>query len=383
MVRIDAPAGGATVSSIVAIRGEVSDLHFDAYEVSVGEGVSPVEWTRLASDSHPKTGVLATVSLGDRAPGEYTIRVSASDTVGHLQERFVRVNVAPSSLIRALSVTPDLFSPNGDGRRETSTVTFTVNADVLGTLEIVRAEVPIATPIPGEMMALGSHAYVIDASTVAGILDGNCAVRLTARLLDYIESAEVELTVDRTPPAISLSEPATGSWVAGTAWVRGSIGNANDEGRGGTWSLHLDSGGTSRAITAGTVPDDGALAAVDGLPDGEHVLVLTARDGAENEGQSLVRFASDSTPPQVVFAAPLAGAWLADALVPVTARVAEEHPRLGRLTVTDAAGTRELAKVETFPGGELHAEWAPEQDQDGPAKVVAEVTESRGQHDDP
>ena len=160
--------------------------------------------------------------------------------------------------------------------------------------------------------------------------------------------------------------------------MRGSIGNANDEGRGGTWSLHLDSGGTSRAITTGTVPDDGALAAVDGLPDGEHVLVLTARDGAENEGQSLVRFASDSTPPQVVFAAPLAGAWLADALVPVTARVAEEHPRLGRLTVTDAAGTRELAKVETFPGGELHAEWAPEQDQDGPAKVVAEVTDLAG-----
>ena len=377
-VRVDAPAAGATVSSIVAIRGEVWDLHFDAYEVSVGEGISPVEWTRLASDTHPKTGVLATVSLGDRTPGDYTIRVSATDTVGHLQERFVRVKVAPSSLIRSLSVTPDLFSPNDDGRRETATVAFTVNADVLGTLEIVRAGAPVATPMPVEIMSSGPHAYVIDASTVAGLVDGTYAVRLTATLLEYIESAEAEIVIDRAPPSISLSEPASGSWVAGTAWVRGSIGNASDEGRGGTWSLHLESGGTSRAIANGTVPDSGTLGVVDGLPDGEHVLVLAGRDGAENEGQSLVRFASDSTPPEVVFQAPLAGAWLADALVPVVARVAEQHPRLGRLTVTNAAGTRELAKVETFPGGDLHAEWAPDPDQDGPAKLAAEVTDLAG-----
>ena len=124
-VAITDPAPGQRVSASVDVKGLATDAHFGSWELDLACASEP--WSRLDSRPSPVSvgGFLAGWDTSRAPPGECRLRLTARDAaLNRSPEAVVAVRVERGDLILRLTASPDVFSPNGDGRRETTTLEY-------------------------------------------------------------------------------------------------------------------------------------------------------------------------------------------------------------------------------------------------------------------
>jgi N-acetylmuramoyl-L-alanine amidase-like protein len=147
----------------------------------------------------PQTYVFSSVGVPD---GDYTIRLTARDALGHVAQTSVAIVVSRT----LLGFTSDLAlaSPNADGRKDT--VTFVVAlaqaADVA--LSLVSGTTPI--PLVQTQLQPGDDELPWSGATLDGskVPDGSYRATITVGDPPLAVTQSLPLAIDTTPPALTL-----------------------------------------------------------------------------------------------------------------------------------------------------------------------------------
>ncbi|MEO8359207.1 MAG: FlgD immunoglobulin-like domain containing protein [Vicinamibacteria bacterium] len=297
----------------VDVRASATDLHFDQYELSVGAGGSPTIWTPISTD-HAQLplplGVdpFRVAGRWDTATaGVHTLRLVTTDRAMNRTEVLRRVTVGERQFLERLTATPSLFSPNGDGRRETVSIQYGLLRRANVTLLLKSREGVVLKTFESGVTRETTDVGAFSWNGVKA--DGNAAaegpVLVTIHLEDPAgqaapEDASIEIEIDRIAPEVAISEPGAGSFVTRQVNVQGSITDPHlafyriDELEAGQL---LASGSNQQVETE--------LAPLVTSGDGVKRLRVTATDTAENERLVERTFTVDSQPPRVAITAPI------------------------------------------------------------------------------
>jgi len=118
------------------VKGLADDPNFYSWSLSYGTGTNPTSWNYLTSSSQPalldafnQPPTLANWNTQDRSNGIYTLRLFIQDEADN--ERSITIPIELYNVtIMNFSDTPDPFSPNGDGIKDTNIVTAQFNGTV-------------------------------------------------------------------------------------------------------------------------------------------------------------------------------------------------------------------------------------------------------------
>ena len=303
-VEITEPSGGQRVSASVDVLGRATDAHFAAWDLDLACGSSG-SWTRLESRTQPVAAgsFLARWDTSRAPPGECRLRLAAEDRAGNRSpEAFATATVERGELLESLSATPDIFSPNGDGRRETATLGYTLRRAARVFFEVRDSKGSARTFETGEERAAGAWSHVWDGTKASGESAAEGPLVLSVRAEDpgvptVYEEKTIRVELDRTPPSVAISRPAADGFVSPQAMVRGSVGDCNlalytvSASPAGSGAVEL-----ARATQGSSA--EGDLAPLSSLAEGPHVLHVAASDRAENETSLDVPFLVDATPPR-------------------------------------------------------------------------------------
>ena len=363
-VAIHYPRAGDPLTTLVEIQGRVRDAHLDAYRVELISGEAGSATAVLQRGERPvEDGVIAVWNtFGFRGP--YRIRLAARDHAGNVSIAESQVDVAERvTLVRHLSVSPVLFSPNGDSKRERAAFQIDVTEAVSLTLRIVdangqhrrtlAADQPVGPGIlhlpwdgadeAGRLVRDGVYVGLLYAVSV-----GNAAITQEER---------VSVTVDATPPQLLVTRPAEGV-AAASGYVQGSI--TDDHLRSYTVSLSATPDGPAVVeLSRGQVNAiDAYLGTLQGLKEGDYTLLIQAEDQGEIEVARRFPLVVDNMPPVVELSAPEAERVLGVQHSPVAilGRIQEAHLSQYRLRVgkgAEPAAWMELRRA-TSPPASLH-----------------------------
>jgi flagellar hook assembly protein FlgD len=134
-----------------------------------------------------------------------------------------------------LVVAPRPFSPNGDGRRETTTTSFEVTRQADVRVRVMRGTTRIAT-LASQTLAAGSHSFVWNGRNDGGarVPDGKYLVRVTATTSLGTRALEQRLNLDTTPAVVRIVSATAGQrtrvvlWLSEPALVRVWFGRSGD-----------------------------------------------------------------------------------------------------------------------------------------------------------
>jgi subtilase family serine protease/Tol biopolymer transport system component/flagellar hook assembly protein FlgD/fibronectin type 3 domain-containing protein len=354
-VAITDPVAGQRVSASVDVTGQATDAHFGTWQLDAACGAEP--WSMLESHAFPVPagGFIARWDVSRAPPGECRLRLAAEDAAGNRsREAEVAVQVERGDLILRLAASPDIFSPNGDGRRETATLDYELQRSARVRLQVRdQAGRPLRTFEDAVVRAAGAWSFTWDGRNDASqpAAEGDHVVWIRAedpQAPSVYEEKTTRLVLDRTPPNTVISRPTADSFLSVRTNVRGSITD-----------LHL-AGYTITVTPAGGAPieiarasqerKDSELTPLSELPEGPTVLRVVAADLAENEARLEVPFVVDSIPPVARIQSPADAAFLrrGETPIPVTGLVADDH--LASWTLRFAAGAEPASFVPIAQG---------------------------------
>jgi len=374
-VSITYPRTGDPLGMVVEVRGSATDLHFARYTLEYGIGLDPLTWAPIGSNRRERVDEVLAPWNTRGLSGEIELRLSAIDRAGNTAETRVPLNlVERTDVLSYLEAVPSLFSPNGDGRRETTGIRFGLEAAALVTLEVKGGGTTVRTLLEGVSLPEGAHLRPWDGLKDGGgaAADGAYEVHIEAALASnpgVIQREKVTVVVDRLPPTVTVSRPANGFLQAGESIV----GTIED--------LHLEQYQVSLAenpaaplwdvVAEGTLNRRAtALASPADLEEGDYGLRIEAADEAENQSELVVSFLVDATPPKPDISAPVTGAVLGgkDLDPPVSGTVEEKHLEIYRLQFgagETPSSWMEIASGTSLPTPEPLARWNLETVPDG------------------
>jgi flagellar hook assembly protein FlgD len=130
--------------------------------------------------------------------GNYTIRVTARDSLGRQVQ--ATVPVAVSHALLAFSAGAKIVSPNGDGRRDSVIFRFLLAQPAAVTLALTTLDSTF--PLLSAQLAVGRQSFAFTGTALDGspVPDGVYDARLTAGAV----AQSLPLTIDRVPPTVSL-----------------------------------------------------------------------------------------------------------------------------------------------------------------------------------
>jgi subtilase family serine protease/flagellar hook assembly protein FlgD/Tol biopolymer transport system component len=358
VARIDAPAAGTQVGSVIQVTGQATDTNFQSYTLSFEESTAAPFESSVAA-----TGVLGTVSTAGLADGEHTLVLTVTDQVGLTREAKVKVQVAAESVIAGFSLTPDILSPIRPGAKVVGKIVLRQAAKV--ELQIDAGGGPLKTLYGPILLDPGPIAVELPSTLFVGPgleSDGDYNVKLVATVeaLALTETAVARLALDRTPPVLAVTAPQAGGRVPGHGDVVGSVSDPHLT----QWSVTYGLTGAGVEIGRGHEAQGGSstLAQLEGLPDGEQRIVFTATDGAGNSDSLPVSFFSDSTPPRVSFLYPLAGEYLSSTDFTgskmVGARVSGDDLSQVKLSAKRGTTSEEIGTIVPPVEGDVELPWS-------------------------
>jgi hypothetical protein len=132
------------------------------------------------------------------ADGNYTIRVTARDTLGRQAQ--ATVPVAVSHALLAFSADAKIISPNGDGRRDAVIFRFLLAQPAAVTLAFTTLETSF--PLLSAQLATGRQSFAFSGTAADGspVPDGVYEANLTVGAV----TQSLPLTIDDVPPTVSL-----------------------------------------------------------------------------------------------------------------------------------------------------------------------------------
>jgi len=344
-VAISEPTGGQRVSASVDVLGRATDAHFAVWELDLACGASP-ECTRLGTKTIQVApgSFLARWDTSRAPPGECRLRLVAEDRAENRSaEVFATATVERGELLDGLSATPEVFSPNGDGRRETATLSYTLVRAARVRLEVRAGQGRVLRTFDsGGERAAGTWSHVWDGLQNEGSAapDGLHVMWVRAEdpsVATVYEEKAIRLDLDRMPPQVAVTRPAPDAIVSPSASVRGSVTDRNLA----EFALAATPvGGAAVELFQGLQSlTDADLAPLAALTDGPHVLRIAARDAAENETGLDVPFLVDATPPRSAIQSPADGAILRRGETPIEISGLVGDLHLNAWTLRFGAGT--------------------------------------------
>ncbi|WP_342373836.1 Ig-like domain repeat protein [Myxococcus stipitatus] len=379
MARLDTPEQDAAVGTAMVVTGEASDVSFLRYELAVGQGSAPVDFTPVIVRMAPASGILGTVPTDALPVGEHVLRLTVEDHAGHARQVFRRFVRQPAGRLLAASVTPRLISPNppsGDGVQDVATLEMVLAAPASVRIQLVDGLGAVVKPLQAAIPTpQGSTSLVLGPAALAGVVDGTYFVQVD--LLDTGDSVRLPLTLDTQMPAVALSQPLSGSSRRASVSVEGSFADLHLE----EWKVeHVNPGGVTTLVGTGVTQHSGVLAQLEGLEEGTHRVRLTARDGSGNTRTLEAPFSVDVTPPQVAFKSPLQGAFLSGLRGPVGIAGIAVDSGLATIQLRMLRGAQErlLFTGTTLPSEGAFLNWAVAQEGNGPAELVLSAEDTAG-----
>ena len=385
------PASDSTVAVGTDVQGIAADEHLASFELAYQYGGST--WTLVASGEHvvgtppSEAGFLGRWMTPTGAEGDALLRLAVTDTAENTAETQVHVRLIARAILDRLMANPPIYSPNGDGRRDTTSIEYELLTAARTSLEVVTEDAEMVRAfVLSEEQTAGVHRYVWDGATNDGSAtpDGRYSVRIRVEgTTGGPQLATAGVIVDRAPPSVTVVQPGASAFLAPTSPVRGSIEDPNLANYR-LWTLSL--GGPNDEVTIGGGAQnqrDANLASLASLTDGAYRLRVRATDLAENERDIEVPFSVDTIPPRVALHAPQANAVL-DKAEPVEIRGAVVDANLDHYTVGFGAGTAppvfdEIARGMTGGEGATLAAWNVSLLPDGDFTIQLRGTDRAGQ----
>ena len=294
-VTISAPAADGFLSLPGAINGSITDDHLERFEIEVGPTAGAL--TRVAEDTLPASGVLATLSsLGD---GTYRLRATASDQAGNTTELdfMFEIDATPPALALTAPIDGTFVARLPGG----------VPLPVMGSvkdanLDRYDLEVGFGDP-PSVFVPLAGGTSVPRDATLATwdletLPDGHYTLRLSATdQAANFAIVETAVILDTTPPTVVIETPAADAVVSEAIGIGGTVNDDNFA----TGTLGVAPAATPDRVTelaSFTSPvTSGVLAESLALVDGEYILELRAEDLAGNVAATTTAFRIDTEPP--------------------------------------------------------------------------------------
>lgn len=309
LAAISYPGPGDPVSNIIEIKGTASDIHFRNYLLEAAlEGST--EWLVIANNANPVTddilGVWNTFGLN----GIWTLRLTGYDTVSNKNETLVSVNLgARKDLIKELTVSPKLFSPNKDAQLDTAIVKYEVTNACNIQTDIWDVNGNVIKRFTASTPSAGRYQFVWDGTNAGGTIvpDGAYVISLTAGLTEnpsINQSETITVLVDTKAPVIDMSQPVSGAYVRTNVTINGSISDPNIK----EYSVTISSATGTEVLEQGNQDrisyNFGMLS---NLAEGNYMLNVKAKDLAENAATATILFTVDRTPPKVTLDTPTSG----------------------------------------------------------------------------
>jgi flagellar hook assembly protein FlgD len=326
IAKIAAPSFGQMfpAASGAVVTGSAGGASFQSYKLEYGYGDAPVAWTFIAAGTAPVShGTLAFWDTSALTAPVYSLRltVTASSGPGAGDQ-------TTTSLLsfNNQAASPNPFSPNGDGRKDTSLISGDISYSSNWSLSIRDASNNVVRSFTGSG---GSVAQTWDGRTAAGqtVATGpyTYAIQVTEPGSGVTTtSATGSIVVDNVPPIASLTGPAANQVVYEIIPVTGSASDAIGL---ASYVVEFGAGDTPVAYTPIGAPQttpvtDGLLVQwpteqlVSGgvgepalteqwIPNGVYTVRLTSTDLADNTATATVRVDSENQYIANVAAAPM------------------------------------------------------------------------------
>jgi subtilase family serine protease len=359
-VDITSPTPGASIDAATDVVGRAHDASFQSFSLSWGVGASPTAWTGIASGNYPVGSASAVGLLGTFQPppleGTYTLRLRGRDRAANEAEVTVAVEVGAPVYLDRLAVEPRAFSPNGDGRKDATTIEYALLAAAEVTLEVRDASNAVVRRFAnGVAHAAGAYAIAWDGRNDVGgaVPDDNLRVHISLvrpTLPSVIQEASTALLLDTTPPTVSLTAPVAGTDVTNATIVHGSIEDAHlveyvlEAIRPFAPAVELARGNQSVV--------DADLAGLSAISDGPIEVRARAEDSAGNMAEALVPVTIDSVAPLALLVSPAAGDVLDRGATPVAVTGSATDDRLERWDLAFGPGGQPAYFVPIASGTE-------------------------------
>jgi len=183
----------------LSIRGTAQDANFLGYRLEYTPVSDPTGWAPIGA---PSDVAVVNGLLADWVPpseGAFYVRLTAEDKAGNVRTVRRRITWGLTPSITNVTIAPRLFSPNGDGTRDTVTIDYLVLGPVNLKFEIADSIGNVIRTIEQSHETLGPASLAWDGRKDSGEFAADGLYRV--RVLDY----EFFVTVDTTPPAVSLA----------------------------------------------------------------------------------------------------------------------------------------------------------------------------------
>ncbi len=359
-VSITAPANGTAINGgTITVTANATD----------GVGVTGVQFKLDGSNFRAVvTGAGPIYSVSWNATGvssgPHTLSAVATDTAGNVGASSVSVTIATTA--PAISIT----TPANGAYVNGGTITVTANAtDSVGVTE-VQSEldgVNLGAAVTG-----AGPTYSISWNTAAVTNGSHTLSAVATDAAGNTATASIPVTMNNTPPTVSMTSPASGSFVnGGTITV---TANATDS--VGVTGVQFKLDGTNLgAVITGAGPSYNLTWNTSGVANGPHTLSAVATDAAGNSSTATVPVTMDSTPPAVSITAPVSPAYVNGGIITVTAIASDGVGVTGVQFELDGAN---LGAVITGAGPVYSVSWNAAGIASGPHTLSAVATDAAG-----
>jgi subtilase family serine protease/flagellar hook assembly protein FlgD len=357
------------------VRGSVTDLHPGHYEVDGVTGGVPTRLPSIGPMNRSQVMLAQWNTAGLSGAGGIAVR--AVDAVGNRSELQVPLALNGAvDLVASLRALPDPISPNGDGRRESVTLLYTLSNAAHVSVAVqseatgaVVANLAIAQPRPA-----GDGSLVWNGRGTTGLVepDGRYVAVLTAEVVSNgsvvtHQTVRTSFQLDATPPTISYTLPR-GPVTTGAGGV---VSRAADPLLTHA-TLEISVSGAAFTAMAETHAGTGELSApLDHVPEGPIRLRVQAEDLAENRSSSLLDVIIDRTPPLPRITSPPANAYVSGLRGPYSLDGSIEELNLASWQLR--LGTTVLREGTSLPAPGRLLHWDPLTVADGPYTLTLQA----------
>ena len=192
------------IGNIVEVRGTADDPNFQNYLLEAGQGDQPDTWFLISSNTTPvKENILGTWN-NSGLDGKWTLRLTATDKVGNKNTTTVTIDLGSrKNLIKDLTAIPRLFSPNNDGKLDTTIINYELTDACDVKIEILDLNGVVKKTYTTNVSSGGTYTYTWDGKGDTGVVvpDGPYTLKLTATLssnTSVTQNETITLVVDST-----------------------------------------------------------------------------------------------------------------------------------------------------------------------------------------